>query len=610
MRAPIALQLLGLLAAYAGAETHATPATPATPATFLHPLIETNNRSAPLLVPLARRPAPWNRTSAPEPRDWLAQLVRQTQQLYARREAYAAGVARFLRSVVAAFFPRDAAGTARGRGDAGARGADCAAVRRRPIAAGAQRHGEALRRRRGARRLRCALRYATTANGAVLGALRFGSACVKPSDESSGGAPFADADLLAVVDAVCDASSVVRALDLAGVDRSRKRVIQALFNISVDASRLTPGCCARALGHALHAAGGGKGLSYLAVVGAPLGPAGADRLAKAFRPSLAALRVAGCGIGDEGAARLLHALRKPGAPRLERLDVGGNGLGPQAVRRFKRLGAATCPWRRARGAEAEGRGAGQLRRPRGRLRGPARRGPRRVPRLRLVPRVRGEAARVGRALRDGARRLRPGPRGLLRRVRGDAPARGVLRRGFGAAPPGPRARPPAPPPRGAPPPPRRARPLRARAASRGDALPFAAFLDLDPRATARVRAAGLAAAAAAALHASRRADPDPPVLRVGKYVPVETLALLAVGSYAAAVAALPLRRALGDRAFKTIAAGALANVAAAIVHVAAGYGHVAAHGFSLLGAALYALVVLKSLVWHFLPAPPPPDPRP
>ena len=41
-----------------------------------------------------------------------------------------------------------------------------------------------------------------------------------------------------------------------------------------------------------------------------------------------------------------------------------------------------------------------------------------------------------------------------------------------------------------------------------------------------------------------------------------------------------------------------------------GYGHVAAHGFSLLGAALYALVVLKSLVWHFLPAPPPPDPRP
>ena len=81
MRAPI-LQLLGLLLVdYAGAETHATPAT------FLHPLVETSNRSAPLLVPLARRPAPWNRTSAPEPRDWLAQLVRQTQQLYARREA-------------------------------------------------------------------------------------------------------------------------------------------------------------------------------------------------------------------------------------------------------------------------------------------------------------------------------------------------------------------------------------------------------------------------------------------------------------------------------------------------------------------------------------------
>ena len=50
MKAFIAVQLLGLLAARAGAETHATPAT------FLHPLVETSNRSAPLLVPLARRP--------------------------------------------------------------------------------------------------------------------------------------------------------------------------------------------------------------------------------------------------------------------------------------------------------------------------------------------------------------------------------------------------------------------------------------------------------------------------------------------------------------------------------------------------------------------------
>ncbi|KAH8051578.1 hypothetical protein JL722_10755 [Aureococcus anophagefferens] len=271
MRAPIALQLLGLLAAYAGAETHATPATPAT---FLHPLVD-SNRSAPLLVPLARRPAPWNRTSAPEPRDWLAQLVRQTQQLYARREAYAAGVARFLRSVVAAFFQLTPRWDARAAGDAGARGADCAAVRRRPSPpapnatekpydAAAALDAYALRR--------CA--YATTANGAVLGALRFGSACVKPSDESSGGAPFADADLFIL-------------------PRRRRR--------------------------------------------APAARTGS----LAFARRCAALRVAGCGIGDEGAARLLHALRKPGAPRLERLDVGGNGLGPQAVRRFKRLGALT-----------------------------------------------------------------------------------------------------------------------------------------------------------------------------------------------------------------------------------------------------------------------------
>ena len=100
--------------------------------------------------------------------------------------------------------------------------------------------------------------------------------------------------------------------------------------------------------------------------------------------------------------------------------------------------------------------------------------------------------------------------------------------------------------------------------------PFAAFLALDGRTTTKVRAAALLAAAAAAAHAPRRADPDPPTLRVGKYVPLETLSLLAVGSYAASATALPLRRALGDEAFRGLAAGALVHVGAAIFHAAAG----------------------------------------
>ena len=104
-------------------------------------------------------------------------------------------------------------------------------------------------------------------------------------------------------------------------------------------------------------------------------------------------------------------------------------------------------------------------------------------------------------------------------------------------------------------------------------------------------------------------DRDPPSLRVGKYAPVETLALLFVGSFAASATALPLRRALGDAAFRSLAAGALLHVAAAICLVAAGAGHAAAHALTLTGAALHAMVVLKSLVWHFLPAAPP-APRP
>ena len=130
---------------------------------------------------------------------------------------------------------------------------------------------------------RSCARYAVSANGAVLGTLRFGGVCVKPSDES-GGAPFGDADLLAVVDAICDPASVARALDLT----------------RVDGARFTQACAARALSHALAKADRGRGLAYLALVGAPLGPRGAERLATAATPQLRALRLQGCDVRDAG----------------------------------------------------------------------------------------------------------------------------------------------------------------------------------------------------------------------------------------------------------------------------------------------------------------------
>ena len=139
--------------------------------------------------------------------------------------------------------------------------------------------------------------------------------------------------------------------------------------------------------------------------------------------------------------------------------------------------------------------------------------------------------------------------------------------------------------------------------------PFAAFLQLDAATSRRVHGAALALCAFTLCREPPGVDRDPPSLRVGKYAPVETLALLFVGSFAASATALPLRRALGDAAFRSLAAGALLHVAAAICHVAAGAGHAAAHALTLTGAALHAMVVLKSLVWHFLPAAPP-APRP
>ena len=138
--------------------------------------------------------------------------------------------------------------------------------------------------------------------------------------------------------------------------------------------------------------------------------------------------------------------------------------------------------------------------------------------------------------------------------------------------------------------------------------PFAAFLALDERTSTQLCACSVVAAVVAASRASARRDPDPPSLRVGKYAPVETLVLLAMGSYATSASAMTLKSALGGAAFRTLAAGGVFHLLASISHVAAGAGHAAAHVATLLGCALHALVVLKSLVWHFLPpaAPPPP----
>ena len=165
---------------------------------------------------------------------------------------------------------------------------------------------------------RSCARYAVSANGAVLGALRFGGVCVKPSDES-GGAPFGDADLLAVVDAICDPASVARALDLT----------------RVDGARFTQACAARALSHALAKADRGRGLAYLALVGAPLGPRGAERLATAATPQLRALRLQGCDARDAGLDAFAQALGER-LPQLERLDVSRNRASLHACKRLKK----------------------------------------------------------------------------------------------------------------------------------------------------------------------------------------------------------------------------------------------------------------------------------
>ena len=73
-------------------------------------------------------------------------------------------------------------------------------------------------------------------------------------------------------------------------------------------------------------------------------PAASNKERRLFFVGLVALRLHACGLRDAG-ARSLHRALSPGrhdarAPRLERLDVGGNSLGPSSVRRLKRIAAA------------------------------------------------------------------------------------------------------------------------------------------------------------------------------------------------------------------------------------------------------------------------------
>ena len=422
---------------------------------------------------------------------------------------------------------------------------------------------------------RSCARYAVATNGAVLGALRFGGVCVKPSD-ASGGAPFGDADLLAVVDAICDPASVARALDLT----------------RVDGARFTAACAARALSHALAKADRGRGLSYLALVNTPLGPCGASKLASAATARLRAIRLSGCDLRDGGLDAFATALEAQ-LPLLERLDVARNRASRHACRRLtkaaKRRGVtglkcrveqrgnclpleACCAATHVLGVAAFGIGG---------------------------PYLLHEAKRLG---LDGACVRSLAVYACAHVVYFAASAQTHLaevRYGrstssqLGAPRPPPRSRWDA------------AAPALVLAATH---YPFAAFLQLDAATSRRVQGSALVLCAVAIYCHPPGSDRDPPSLRVGKYAPVETLSLLFVGSFAASATALPLRRALGDAAFRSLAAGALLHVAGSICHVAAGAGHAAAHALTLTGATLHAMVVLKSLVWHFLPAAPAPRP--
>lgn len=156
--------------------------------------------------------------------------------------------------------------------------------------------------------LEACARYSVAPNGAVLAAFRFGSRVVKPR-----GASFSDAELLAVVDACCEAAAV-RGIDLSAVDGSK------LFAV------------APAIAHCVANGGRGHGLSFVALAeDTPLGAHGAEALAEAMVNSpLRALKAAKCGVGDRGAEALCRAAMDSSS-KLERLDLSSNGIGSRTV---------------------------------------------------------------------------------------------------------------------------------------------------------------------------------------------------------------------------------------------------------------------------------------
>lgn len=155
-------------------------------------------------------------------------------------------------------------------------------------------------------------RYSVVPNGAVLSACRYGSKLFKPR-----GLVFKDADLLAVVDAMCE-SHFARGLDLTAIDG------KALYAVGP------------ALAHCATRSARGRGLSFLAVAeNTPLGAQGASVLAEVLPTSpLRALKLAKCGLGDRGAESLLRAIPNS---QLERIDLSANRIGSRMLGRLASL---------------------------------------------------------------------------------------------------------------------------------------------------------------------------------------------------------------------------------------------------------------------------------
>ena len=174
-----------------------------------------------------------------------------------------------------------------------------------------------------------------------------------------------------------------------------RRPSRALDLTRVD-GRVT--CRARALSHALAAADRGRGLAYLALVGAPLGLRGAERLATAA--TLNPRCVQGCDARDAGLDAFAQALGER-LPQLERLDVAGT------ARRSTRASGSKAARRAARTVESVASSCGATA---SRSKWPARRRTRRGWRpSRRGPYLLHEAKRSGLTARARCR-LRVGPR--------------------------------------------------------------------------------------------------------------------------------------------------------------------------------------------------------